>query len=92
MDNSEDQEPFFLFIKMIQGGEIKKIELTEFTLAKTFKEIYFPILKQLKMKEKDVFLSTESGRSISSYDLDLTVEEIVKKFGDKLNLYYEKIM
>ena len=92
MENSDSQESFFLFFKIIQGGDIEKVELTELTLEKNFKEVYFLILKKHNMKEKNVFLSTESGRSISSFDLNLTVEEIVKKFGNKLNLYYEKIM
>ena len=79
-------------IKIIQSGELKTIPLTEENLNRPFKEIYLPIIKGLKLKLKDIFLSNDAGKTLINKDLNLSLNEILKKFGTKINLYYEKIM
>lgn len=91
MKNTEHQEKQFFFFKIIQSGEIIKIALTEINLANNFKEIYLPLLKQLKLKQKDVYVSNEEGKMIGDFDMELSLESILNKFGNKLKLYCEKI-
>ena len=79
-------------IKIIQSGEIKSFFLTKENLNRPFKEIYLPIIKELKLKLKDTFLSNDAGKTLINKDLNLSLNEILKKFGTKINLYYEKIM
>ena len=81
----------FLEIKVVQGGERKKFELTEKMLNITLKDIFYPLLKDLKLKEKDVFLSIESGKMLAKHHLNLSLREIVEQFGTTLFLYSEKI-
>ncbi len=87
--NSKDEK--FLSFKAIQSGEIKNLLLNEVNLRRKFNEIYFSILKELKLKPKDTYLSDEEGRMIGTLDLNLSLEEVVKKFGYILKIYYEKI-
>ncbi|MFX0001536.1 MAG: hypothetical protein ACFE9Q_08465 [Candidatus Hodarchaeota archaeon] len=87
--NKEDKE--FLSFKIIQSGEIKKVPLTLVNMNKNFRNIYLSLLKELKLKEKDTFLSNEEGKMIGLPDLSLSLEEIVRKFGTILKLYSEKI-
>ncbi len=92
MNDSNSHISYFLAIKIIQSGEIKKIPLNDVNLSKIFKEFYISIIKDLKLSKKDVFLSIDSGITLTNSDLNLTVEKIIKRFGNKINLYYEKIM
>ncbi|MFX1430298.1 MAG: hypothetical protein ACFFCY_09065 [Promethearchaeota archaeon] len=91
MKNTEHQERQSLIFKIIQSGEIIKIALTEINLANNFREIYLPLLKQLKLKQKDVYVSNEEGKMIGDFDMELSLESILNKFGNKLKLYCEKI-
>ncbi len=81
----------FLFLKIIQSGEIIKIVLTETNLKKKFKEFYVPILKRLKLKEKNVFISNKEGKMLGNSDLELHLKVISEKFGYRLKLYSEKV-
>ncbi len=81
----------FLFLKIIQSGEIIKIVLTETNLKKKFKEFYVPILKRLKLKEKNVFISNKEGKMLGNSDLELPLKVISEKFGYRLKLYSEKV-
>ncbi len=92
MDYSNNQVTNNLSFKIIQSGDIIKIELSTVNLGKEFHEIYDSILKDLKLKQKDTYLSNEEGKMIGDLDLNLTLEEIIKKFGTKLKLYYEKVL
>ena len=92
MSNINIKNDESLIIKIIQSGEIKSFSVTEENLNKKFKEIYLQIIKGLKLKRKDIFLSNDAGRALSSLDLNLTLKEILEKFGNKINLYYEKVM
>ena len=89
LNNKEDEK--FLSFKAIQSGEIKKILLNEVNLRRKFNEIYFSILKEFKLNPRDTYLSNEEGRMIGTLDLNLSLEEVVKKFGSILKIYYEKI-
>lgn len=71
----------FLFLKIIQSGEIIKIVLTETNLKQKFKEFYVPILKRLKLKEKNVFISNKEGKMLGNSDLELPLKVISEKFG-----------
>ena len=81
----------FLFLKIIQSGEIIKIVLTETNLKKKFKEFYVPILKRLKLKEKNVFISNKEGKMLGNSDLELPLKVISEKFGYRLKLYSETV-
>jgi hypothetical protein len=81
----------FLFLKIIQSGETIKIELTSMNLRKKFKDFYKPILKKLKLKEKNIFISNKEGKMLRNSDLELPLHVISKKFGCRLNLYSEKV-
>ncbi len=81
----------YLSLKIIQSGEIIKIAISDKNLRKNLKEFYVPILKELKVKEKDVFISNEEGKMLGNSDLELPLNLIFKKFGNKLKLYSEKI-
>ena len=81
----------FLFLKIIQSGEIIKIVLTETNLKQKFKEFYVPILKRLKLKEKNVFISNKEGKMLGNSDLELPLKVISEKFGYRLKLYSEKV-
>jgi hypothetical protein len=92
MNNTKHQEKQFLFIKIVQSGESIKISLTEKNLPIEFKEIYLPLLQELKLKQKNVYISNEDGKMIGNFDFNLPLEEIIQKFGNKLKLYYEKVI
>jgi hypothetical protein len=92
MSNFNIKNEEFFVLKIIQSGEIKSFSLSEENLNKTFKELYLPIIKELKLKKKDIFLSNDAGKALTSLDLNLSLKEILEKFGNKINLYYEKIM
>ncbi len=81
----------FLFLKIIQSGEIIKIVLTETNLKKKFKEFYVPILKRLKLKEKNEFISNKESKMLGNSDLELPLKVISEKFGYRLKLYSEKV-
>jgi len=91
MDDLNIEEEKFLSFKIIQSGEIKNLLLNEANLRRKFNGIYFSILKELKLNPRDTYLSNEEGRMIGNLDLNLSLEEVVKKFGYKLKIYYEKI-
>ena len=92
MSNPKHQEKQFLFFKIVQSGERIKIPLTKENLTSEMKEIYLILLKDLKLKQKDVYISNEEGKMIGDFDMKLSLEDIVSKFGNKLKLYYEKII
>lgn len=81
----------FLFLKIIQSGETIKIELTDMNLRKKFEDFYKPILKELKLKEKNVFISNKEGKMLRNSDLELPLNLISEKFGYRLNLYSERV-
>ena len=91
MDDLNIEEEKFLSFKIIQSGEIKNLLLNEANLRRKFNGIYFSILKELKLNPRDTYLSNEEGRMIGNLDLNLSLEEVVKKFGYNLKIYYEKI-
>ncbi|MCK4687347.1 MAG: hypothetical protein KAT66_04405 [Candidatus Lokiarchaeota archaeon] len=91
MNKYKMYEDEFLFLKIIQSGEIIKIVISDKNLRKNLKEFYVPILKELKVKEKDVFISNEESKMLGNYDLELPLNLIIKKFGNNLKLYSEKI-
>jgi len=90
MDQTEN--PDYLLIEVVQTEEIVKVELNELNLNRGFKIIYQKILKENKIKTKDAYISNPSGKAISSFDLNFTIRDLVKKFGNKLSLYNEKVM
>jgi len=92
MDNIHNDLNEFLSIKIIQTGDIIKISLSLTNLNKNFNEIYLSLLKELKLKQKDTYLSNDNGKMVGEIDMVLSLEEITKKFGNKLKLYYEKII
>lgn len=91
MDDLNIEEENFLSFKIIQSGEIKNLLLNEVNLRRKFNGIYFSILKELKLNPRDTYLSNEEGRMIGNLDLNLSLEDVVKKFGYILKIYYEKI-
>ena len=91
MSEPKDFYHKFLFLKIIQSGEIIKIALTDMNLKKNLKEFYVPILKRLKLKEKNVFISNEEGKMLGNPDLELPLKVISKKFGYRLRLYSERV-
>ncbi len=91
MDDKNDHTNEFISFKIIQSGEIIKVSLSRSNLGKKFDEIYGLLLKNLKFKPKDTYLSNENGKMIGDFDLELSLQEIIKKFGNKLKVYYEKI-
>ncbi|MFX1321272.1 MAG: hypothetical protein ACFFAQ_06465 [Promethearchaeota archaeon] len=91
MSEPKDFYHKFLFLKIIQSGEIIKIALTDMNLKKNLREFYFPILKRLKLKEKNVFISNEEGKMLGNPDLELPLKVISKKFGYRLRLYSERV-
>jgi hypothetical protein len=92
MKDSEQKNNEFLNIKIAQTGDILRFALNEVNLKKKFHEIYSSLLKELKLKKKDAYLSSEDGKMVSEIDLNLTLKEIIKKFDLKLKLYYEKVL
>jgi hypothetical protein len=92
MNNSEHQEKQNFFLKIVQSGETIEIPLTKDNLFRIFNEIYIKLLKELRLKPQDTYLSNEDGKMIGDLDLNLSLEEIIKKFGNRLKLYYEKII
>jgi len=89
MSKPKDFYHKFLFLKIIQSGEIIKIALTDMNLKKNLKEFYVPILKKLKLKEKNVFISNVEGKMLGNSDLELPLNIISKKFGNRLKIYSE---
>ncbi len=81
-----------LEIKIAQTGDILRISLNEKNLRKKFDEIFTSILKELKLKRKIAYLCSEDGKMVGNFNLNLPLEEILKKFGLKLILYYEKVL
>ncbi|MFX1420150.1 MAG: hypothetical protein ACFE9N_14630 [Promethearchaeota archaeon] len=92
MDDENNNLDNFLSVKIIQSGDIIKISLSPTNLRKKFNNIYSLLLKELKFKQKDTYLSNEEGRMVGNIDMELSLEKIIKKFGNKLKLYYEKII
>lgn len=91
MKNAQYKEKNVLLFKIVQSGESIAIPLTDKNLKNQFKEIYHILLKELRLKQKDVYLSNEEGKMVGNTDLDLSLQEVIKKFGSMLKLYYEKI-
>jgi len=91
MSDLENHGYEFLSLKIVQSGEIKKIPLTTENKKKKFKNVYLPILKELKLKHKDVFLSNEEGKMVGPFDYSLKLGEIINKFGNELKLYSERV-
>jgi hypothetical protein len=92
MDNSNNENISFLSIKIIQSGDIIRIKTSKENMKKEFYEIYSSTLKDLKLKQKDAYLSNEEGKMIGDLDLNKSLEEIIQKFGSSLKLYYEKVI
>ena len=91
MSDLKNQGNEFLSLKIVQSGEIKKIPLTPENVKKKFKNIYLPILKELKLKHKDVYLSNEEGKMVGPFDFSLKLSEIINRFGNELKLYSERV-
>ena len=91
MSKQEKLENEFLFLKIIQSGETIRIALTDMNLKKNLKEFYVPILKKLKLKEKNVFISNVEGKMLENSDLELPLNIISKKFGNRLKIYSETV-
>ena len=91
MSKQEKLENEFLFLKIIQSGETIRIALTDMNLKKNLKEFYVPILKKLKLKEKNVFISNVEGKMLGNSDLELPLNIISKKFGNRLKIYSETV-
>ncbi len=91
MDDVNEHTNEFISFKIIQSGEIVKVSLSRSNLGKKFDEVYSLLLKKLKLKLKNTYLSNENGKMVGDLDLDLSLQEIIKKFGNKLKVYYEKI-
>jgi len=80
----------FLIITLKQGGRQEYIELNEHNIKEKFRALLDKIFKKYKMKEKFVMLTTDDGRMVPPFKYNQPIETIVKDFGNKLNLYYEK--
>ena len=92
MNSLNDSNPEDFKIRIIQSGKTKSYSLTEENLNRKFLEIYNPLIKKLKLKQGDIYLTNEEGRALHNIDLNLSLKKIIEKFGKKINLYYEKIM
>ncbi|MFX0022686.1 MAG: hypothetical protein ACFE9S_10185 [Candidatus Hermodarchaeota archaeon] len=92
MVNSLNKDINYLSIKIIQSGDIIRIKISKENLRKEFHDIYSSLLKDLKLKQKDTYLSNDEGKMIGVLDLNSSLEEIIQKFGLKLKLYYEKVI
>jgi hypothetical protein len=92
MDNSNNNSINFLSIKIIQTGDIIRIKTSKENLKKEFYDIYSSTLNDLKLKQKDAYLSNEEGKMIGDLDLNKSLKEIIQKFGPSLKLYYEKVI
>ncbi|MFX1591562.1 MAG: hypothetical protein ACFFB6_01820 [Promethearchaeota archaeon] len=92
MNDKKNNLDNFLSVKIIQSGDIIKVSLSSTNLKKKFNEIYGSLLRELKLKQKDTYLSNKEGKMIGDFELELSLEEIIKKFGNRLKLYYEKII
>ena len=91
MINLNEENKEFLTFKIIQSGDIKKVKLTPDNLRKDFRDIIQTLLKELKLKQKDTFLSNEEGRMIGIHDLNLSLNDAIQKFGTMLKVYSEKV-
>ncbi len=91
MNNLDKEEKEFLTFKIIQSGEIIKVQLTPDNLKKAFQDIFYSLLKEIKLKQKDTFLSNEEGKMIGIHDLSLSLKDVIHKFGIILKVYSEKI-
>ena len=92
MDSSIDKNINHLSILIVQSGDIIRIKTSTENLRKQFYDIYSSILKDLKLKRKDAYLSNEEGKMIGDFDLNKPLKEIIQKFGSRLKLYYEKVI
>ena len=88
--NEEGKE--FLTFKIIQSEEVIKVQLTPNNLSRDFHDIFQSLLKELKLKQKDIFLTNEEGKMIGIHDLSFSLKEITHRFGTILKVYSEKIM
>ncbi len=91
MNDKKKREREFFDFKIVQGRNLKRFELTEENLAKKFKALYFPLIKELNLKKRNAFLCDDSGRMLSNLDLNLSLEEIIEKFGHEINLHSESV-
>ncbi|MFX1411066.1 MAG: hypothetical protein ACFFA6_11995 [Promethearchaeota archaeon] len=91
MNKSEEHDHQFLSLKIVQGGDIIKIALTDANLSTKFKKLYVPILKELNLKQKDIFFSNVEGKMLLNHDLGKDLKTIIERFGNNLRLYSEKI-
>ncbi|MFX1568598.1 MAG: hypothetical protein ACFFCV_09540 [Promethearchaeota archaeon] len=89
-DLNNDRKEFLIF-KIIQSGEIIKVQLTPINMKKTFLYVFESLLKDLKLKQKNIFLSNEEGKMIGIHDFRLSLDEIIHKYGTILKVYSEKI-
>lgn len=92
MDNTQNKLNEFLSVEIVQSGDVLKVSLSPTNLKKSFNVIYVSLLKELKLKQKDTYLSNDSGKMVGEIDLKLSLGDIIKNFGKKLKLYYEKII
>lgn len=92
MDSSIDKDINYLSILIVQSGDIIRIKTSTENLRKKFYDIYSSLLKDLKLKQKDAYLSNEEGKMIGDFDLNKLLEEIIQEFGSRLKLYYEKVI
>jgi hypothetical protein len=92
MNNRENQNSDFFIIKVIQSGDTIRKVLSEKNLNIQFRTIVLPLLRDLNLKEKEIFFSNDSGKMVGDLEFKLPLKSIIEKFGTKLNLYSEKIL
>ena len=92
LNDSRNKDVKLFRLKIIQSGDIIKIDLDDTNLSTIFSEIYFPLLKTLRLKREDVYLSNDQGKMVRNLDLKLPLKQIIELYSNKLNLYYEKVM
>ena len=91
MVDIKDKDIDFLRIKIVQSGEWIKRKLSKENLTLQFKKILLPLLKDLKLKEKNILIGNASGRMLSPLEFNLPLKSIIKKLGTELSLHSEKI-
>ncbi|MFW9900440.1 MAG: hypothetical protein ACFFDY_04025 [Candidatus Thorarchaeota archaeon] len=91
MNDFNNEGKDFLTFKIIQSGESIKVQLTTSNLNKSFLYVLQSLLKDLKLKQKNIFLSNEEGKMVGINDFRLSLKEIIHKFGTILKVYSEKI-
>jgi len=90
LNDSRNKDVKLFRIKVIQSGEIIKIDLDDTSLSTIFREIYLPLLKKLRFKSEDAYLSNDQGKMVRNLDLKLPLKLIIEQFGNKLDYITKK--